>query len=72
MDAPNIPNIGSRDSYESLVVGRIRKNSGEEVVVTLSRFKGHDLLDLRIHFGGADTRRPTRKGISINITRLPD
>src|SRR5262245_13152606 len=73
MNAPTY-NTGSRGSYESLAVGRIPKNSGEEVVVTLSRFKGHDLLDLRIHalFGGADTRRPTRKGISINITRLPD
>jgi hypothetical protein len=65
---------GRSDSYDGVVVGCVPKNRAEDVVVTLSRFNGHDLLDLRVHalFGGADTKRPTRKGISLNVARLPD
>jgi hypothetical protein len=54
----------------------IQKNSFEEVVLSLTVYCGHDLVDLRTHarFRG-DTgdggKRPTRKGVSLKIALLP-
>jgi hypothetical protein len=78
MDTRNIPEPldqhNSADAADTLVVATIPKNKSDDLVVSLCRFNGHNLLDLRVHaaFGGDATKRPTRKGISINVTRLPE
>lgn len=57
-------------------VATIQKNSMEDVRVTLDEFSGHQLIDVRIYAdfktGNVETRGPTKKGVSLNISRLPD
>lgn len=58
---------------EDIIIGAIQKNQREDVRVTLSNFKGHDLVGARIWFkdkGGE--MRPTSKGISLNVRILPE
>ena len=47
----------------------ISKNNMEKIVIALTEFKGHKLLDLRIYYDVSPNRevdfRPSRKGISI-------
>jgi len=57
----------------STVIATIPKNKTENVVVSLSEFNGHHLLDVRVFaaFVQGDEPKPTKKGISIAIGRLP-
>jgi len=58
---------------EDVVIGSIPKNRREEIRVTLSNFKGHDLVGARIWFtneGGE--ARPSSKGITVNVRVLPE
>jgi hypothetical protein len=58
---------------EDIIIGSIPKNQREDVRVTLSNFKGHDLVGTRIWFKTKDgEHRPTSKGISINVRILPE
>lgn len=47
----------------------INKNNMEKIVIALTEFKGHKLLDIRLYYDISTTRdqefKPTRKGISI-------
>jgi hypothetical protein len=54
-------------------VGRVPKNSREIIVVSLSEYRGTDLVDLRIHsdYHTAGDYLPTGKGVSLRIERLP-
>jgi len=58
----------------SHVVADIPRSSTEDVRVSLSHFKGHDLVDLRVFVeaAGNDDRVPTRRGIALRIDRLPE
>lgn len=51
-----------------------KKNKFQEIRVGIREFKGIDLIDIRIWTmtQGADEMVPTAKGISLNITLLPD
>jgi transcriptional coactivator p15 (PC4) len=55
-------------------IGTIEKNYREHVVISLSEFRGHQLVDVRVHAGfhDGDERRPIKKGISIKVERLPE
>lgn len=55
-------------------VATIPRNREEEIRVALSEYKGVHLLDLRTYaaFGGADERRPTKKGVTVRLDRLDD
>lgn len=57
-------------------VAIIEKNSLEEVRVTLDQYSGHHLIDVRVYAdfrsGNVETRGPTKKGVSLNIAKLPD
>lgn len=57
-------------------VAIVPKNSREEVRVCLTQFSGLDLIDVRTYAdfsaGVVDVRGPTKKGVSLNIERLPD
>lgn len=54
----------------------IEKNSLEEVRVTLDEYSGHQLIDVRVYAdfktGNVETRGPTKKGVSLNIAKLPE
>jgi hypothetical protein len=60
---------------DPVVVGSVRKNSLEEVRVSISEFRGHNLVDVRV-FADFDGRggepRPTKKGIALKVELLPD
>jgi hypothetical protein len=46
---------------------------GESIRVQFSEFKGRSLVDVRKYFTAPDgTMRPTKKGFSIAIARLPE
>jgi hypothetical protein len=46
---------------------------GESVRVQLREFEGHALVDVRRHFTAPDgVLRPTKKGLSVVVARLPD
>jgi|YNPNPStandDraft_1061719.scaffolds.fasta_scaffold04715_7 hypothetical protein len=56
------------------IVHQFVKNATEEVRVSLTEFKGHKLIDLRIYFEPEDggDRRPTKKGITIDVGLYPE
>ena len=49
------------------------KNKFQEVRVGIREFKGNDLIDVRIWTltQGSDQMVPTAKGVTVNITLLP-
>ncbi len=57
---------------EDVIVGSIVKNKREEIRVTLSTFKGHDLVGCRIWFKAKDDYKPSSKGIALNVRILPE
>lgn len=57
---------------EDIIVGSIPKNQREEIRVTLSNFKGHDLVGARVWFKAGEDYRPSSKGITVNVRILPE
>jgi hypothetical protein len=58
-----------------ITIARFWKNRGrnESVHVTLSEYEGHPLIGVRIHSTGSDgIDRPTPKGVSMGIRKLPE
>jgi len=58
-------------------IARISKNSQEEVIVQLTKYKEYDLVDVRVWIKpleGEDGEpgKPTKKGISLNPSILPE
>jgi hypothetical protein len=55
-------------------IARLRKNSGEALVVQLNTFNGHQLFSLRV-FTHPDEKspqgQPTKKGVTLPIALLP-
>jgi Transcriptional Coactivator p15 (PC4) len=46
---------------------------GESIRIQLREFEGHTILDVRKHYTAADgVLRPTKKGISLAVARLPE
>ncbi len=58
----------------SRTVYQFAKNATEEVRVSLTEFKGHKLIDVRIYYEPEDggERRPTKKGITIDVSLYPE
>ena len=54
------------------LITTIEKNAREEIQVSLSNFKGHDLLGIRV-FAETDNgdKVPTKKGITCNVKLIP-
>jgi len=54
-------------------IAKFEKNVSEEVWVQLREFRGHQLLDVRVHFRPDDgsEARPTKKGISLSVNLIP-
>ena len=55
-------------------IATFKKNKFQEVRVGIREFKGNDLVDIRTWTmtQGTDEMVPTAKGVSINISLLPD
>jgi hypothetical protein len=55
------------------VVARIRKNSNQELVITLKTYQNSDYVDIRTFFGprGSETI-PSQKGVTIPIALYPE
>ena len=59
--------------YDEIVVGSFPKNNREEVRVTLSKFKGYDLVGVRQWFRNEnDEPRPSKSGVTIRVDLLPE
>ena len=62
-------------SNVTTVIATIGKNSRETVHVSLTNFKGADLVDIRVFAGGAEqdaaARTPTTKGVALKLAALP-
>lgn len=55
------------------VIATIPKNSREEVRISLSEFRGVDLINLRIWFDAKDgDKRPSKDGLALRLEKLPD
>jgi len=57
----------------SEVISQISKNARETVFLSLSEFKGHRLIDIRVHVPGDRDGDwvPTRKGVSLAVGLYP-
>ncbi len=57
------------------VISEFRKNAKEEVRVSLSNYRGHDLIDIRVFYNSGNIdgdRFPTKKGITMSTKLIPD
>ena len=52
----------------------IQKNKVQEIRVELKEFKGHNIIDIRIwnNVPDSDEKRPTTKGVTMNVELLPE
>jgi hypothetical protein len=58
---------------EPIEVARFWKNRrGEAIVVRLSAYEGHDLVDLRTWFTAADGALKPGKGLACSVRHLPE
>ena len=57
----------------SEVISQVAKNAREVVFFSLSEFKGHRLIDIRVHVPGDQEGDwvPTRKGLSLAVGLYP-
>ncbi len=56
----------------SEVISQFTKNAREVVFLSLSEYKGHRLIDIRIHVPGDEGEWvPTRKGVSLAVGLYP-
>jgi hypothetical protein len=57
----------------SQVIAKVTKNAREVVFLSLSEFKGHRLIDIRVHVPGEEEGQwvPTRKGVSLAVGLYP-
>jgi len=58
----------------SQVLHQFAKNATEEIRASLTEYKGHKLIDLRIYYEPQDGEdwRPTKKGITIDVGLYPE
>ena len=57
------------------VIETIEKNTREEIRIALTKYKGFDLVDLRVFFHTGvldDDPKPTKKGITFKTEVLPE
>jgi hypothetical protein len=60
---------------EPIEIGKFWKNRRRDtaIVVSLSAYEGHNLVNVREHFIGSDgCMRPTTKGLAMVVRRLPE
>ena len=61
---------------EPFFLAIIEKNSREDCRIALDEYKGHTLIDVRVWAdfaaGPVATRCATKKGVALDVSRLPD
>ncbi|HZH10568.1 MAG TPA: PC4/YdbC family ssDNA-binding protein [Microvirga sp.] len=58
---------------DDILVATIRKNSREEIRVSLGEYQGHTVAHARVWFKAADgTMRPSRSGLAFRVDLLPE
>jgi hypothetical protein len=60
---------------EAITIATVAKNSLEEIRVSLSEFKGHRLVDVRIFASfdkPTDEKRATKKGVCFKVEKLDE
>ena len=69
MNTPSVAEAGG-----DVFVAAVPKNKSEEVRIILSRWKGYDLVHLRVFAdaAGRPDRIATKSGFGIQVARLPD
>jgi hypothetical protein len=57
----------------SEVIAKLPKNARETIFLSLSEFKGRQLVDIRVHVPGNEDGEwvPTRKGVSLAVSLYP-
>jgi hypothetical protein len=57
----------------SEIISQVTKNAREVVFLSLSEYKGHRLIDIRVHVPGDQEGDwvPTRKGVSLAVGLYP-
>lgn len=54
-----------------MLIAEIPKNSLERIRVSIDEYKGHKLIDCRVHYqDGQGEWRPTKKGIALNAETI--
>jgi hypothetical protein len=58
----------------SEIISKVTKNAREVLFLSLSEFKGHRLIDIRVHVPGdkEDEWKPTKKGVSLAVGLYPE
>jgi len=55
------------------LLARITKNPTEEVRVSLTNYRGYDLVDIRVFFQDEQGEwRPTKRGVSLSIDSVAE
>jgi hypothetical protein len=55
------------------VIGQFEKNATEVVRLSLTEYRGHKLIDVRVYYSNDDGEyRPTKKGVSLAVERYAD
>lgn len=59
---------------DGLVIATIGKNASQEVRVSLSEYRGHHNLDVRVYapYGEGGERGPTKKGVSLKLSKIDE
>jgi hypothetical protein len=55
------------------VITQFEKNATEVVRVSLTEFRGHKLIDMRVYYSDDEGQyRPTKKGVSLSVGLYTD
>lgn len=55
------------------LIKEIEKNSSNKIRVSLTDFKGHDFVDVRVYYEDEDGEyKPTKKGIALKPEVIPE
>ncbi len=55
------------------VIAQFEKNATEVVRVSLTEYRGHKLIDIRVYYSDDEGQyRPTKKGVSMSVSLYTD
>ena len=55
------------------MIGQFEKNATEVLRVSLTEYRGHQLLDVRVYYSDDEGQyRPTKKGVSLAVGLYPE
>lgn len=58
---------------DEIIVAEIPKNTRETLRVGLSKFNGHDLINMRVWFEAeSGEHRPGKAGVALRVALLPE